>query len=94
MARIVSFSVFRGAAYASTSNYYSEEGRINRPDSPYQDDRPASDLPEIEPTISKRAKRRRVSHIALSGFASGRIGEPTTQDSNAGPSAFEGGAEL
>lgn len=91
MARIVSFSVFRGAAYASTANYYSEEGRINPA---YQDDRPASELPEAEPTISKRAKRRRVSHIALSGFSSGRIGKPTTQQENAAPTAFEGGAEL
>lgn len=88
MARIVSFSVFRGAAYASTANYYSEEGRINNPDSP------ASELPETEPTISKRAKRRRVSHMALSGFSSGRIGEPTSQQENAAPSAFEGGADL
>lgn len=87
MARIVSFSVFRGAAYASTRNYYSEEGRI-------QEDRPASELPESEPTIVKR-KRPRPSHVALSGFiASGRIGEPVLQRENAAITAFEGGAEL
>lgn len=84
MARIVSFSVFRGAAYASTNNYYSEEGRIS-------DDRPASELPESEPPVKRR--KRRPSHVALSGFV-GRIGEPITQQTESTPKVFQGGAEL
>lgn len=86
MARLVSFTVFRGAAYATTRNYYSEEGRI-------QQDQPASELPESEPPTKKR-RRPRPSHIALSGFMAGRIGEPIIQQGNAVPTAFEGGAEL
>jgi hypothetical protein len=87
MARIVSFSTFRGAAYASTSNYFSEEGRIR--------DLPASELPEDDPPISNRTRRRRVSRVALPGFVpSNRIGKPIKEQIDNEHAAFEGGADI